>query len=49
MSDDGRVAIVAGAAGEVGRDRDVHPYTPGSWGPPEADALAGPDSWLLGP
>jgi glucose-6-phosphate 1-dehydrogenase len=27
----------------------VHPYPPGSWGPAEADALAGPDGWLLGP
>jgi hypothetical protein len=27
----------------------VHPYKPGSWGPAEADALAGPDGWLLGP
>jgi glucose-6-phosphate 1-dehydrogenase len=27
----------------------VRPYQPGSWGPLEADALAGPDGWLLGP
>jgi glucose-6-phosphate 1-dehydrogenase len=26
----------------------VHRYEPGSWGPPEAAALAGPDGWLLG-
>jgi glucose-6-phosphate 1-dehydrogenase len=26
----------------------VRPYPPGSWGPPEADALAGSDGWLLG-
>jgi glucose-6-phosphate 1-dehydrogenase len=25
----------------------VHPYRTGSWGPSEADALAGPDGWLL--
>jgi glucose-6-phosphate 1-dehydrogenase len=25
----------------------VHPYEPGSWGPSEAAALAGPDGWLL--
>ncbi|MGH8862558.1 MAG: glucose-6-phosphate dehydrogenase, partial [Jatrophihabitantaceae bacterium] len=24
------------------------PYAPGSWGPPDADALAEPDGWLLG-
>jgi glucose-6-phosphate 1-dehydrogenase len=26
----------------------IHPYEPGSWGPPEADRLAGPEGWLLG-
>jgi glucose-6-phosphate 1-dehydrogenase len=26
----------------------VHPYEPGSWGPSEAAALAGPGGWLLG-
>ena len=26
----------------------VHRYEPGSWGPSEAAALAGPDGWLLG-
>jgi glucose-6-phosphate 1-dehydrogenase len=31
------------------RRPDPHPYKPGSWGPPEADALAGPDGWLLEP
>jgi hypothetical protein len=25
----------------------VYTYKPGSWGPSEADALAGPDGWLL--
>jgi glucose-6-phosphate 1-dehydrogenase len=26
----------------------VHPYQPGSWGPAEANALAGPGGWLMG-
>src|SRR5207302_6967333 len=30
------------------RRPEVHPYEPGSWGPLEADALAGPGGWLLG-
>jgi glucose-6-phosphate 1-dehydrogenase len=29
------------------RPPQVHPYKPGSWGPTEADELAGPDGWLL--
>jgi glucose-6-phosphate 1-dehydrogenase len=28
--------------------RQVRPYEPGSWGPTEANALAGPGGWLLG-
>jgi glucose-6-phosphate 1-dehydrogenase len=28
---------------------EVHPYEPGSWGPAEADTLAGSGGWLLGP
>jgi glucose-6-phosphate 1-dehydrogenase len=30
------------------RPPQVHPYEPGSWGPTEANALAGPSGWLLG-
>jgi glucose-6-phosphate 1-dehydrogenase len=30
------------------RPPQVHPYEPGSWGPTEATALAGPGGWLLG-
>jgi glucose-6-phosphate 1-dehydrogenase len=30
------------------RPPQVHPYGPGSWGPAEANALAGPSGWLLG-
>jgi glucose-6-phosphate 1-dehydrogenase len=26
----------------------IRRYAPGSWGPPEADRLAGPEGWLLG-
>jgi glucose-6-phosphate 1-dehydrogenase len=29
------------------RPPQVHPYEPGSWGPAEAGALAGPEGWLL--
>jgi glucose-6-phosphate 1-dehydrogenase len=32
----------------LGPDRpDPEPYEPGSWGPARADALAGPDGWVL--
>lgn len=32
----------------LGPDRpDPEPYAPGSWGPVRADALAGPDGWVL--
>jgi len=35
--------------GPVLADRpEVQPYARGSWGPAAADALAGPDGWLLG-
>ena len=27
---------------------EVHPYTPGSWGPAAANALTGEHGWLLG-
>jgi glucose-6-phosphate 1-dehydrogenase len=30
------------------RPPQVHPYGAGSWGPPQASALAGPHGWLLG-
>jgi glucose-6-phosphate 1-dehydrogenase len=30
------------------RPPEVHPYQPGTWGPPQADLLADPEGWLLG-
>jgi glucose-6-phosphate 1-dehydrogenase len=45
---DGLVGAWAAFAPLQERPPQVRPYAPGSWGPPEADALAGPDGWLLG-
>jgi glucose-6-phosphate 1-dehydrogenase len=44
------LASVWEVAGDLLENRPVPvPYGQGSWGPPEADALAGPTGWLLGP
>ena len=44
---DGLAAAWAAFAPVQERPPTVHPYAPGSWGPREAAALAGPHGWLL--
>jgi glucose-6-phosphate 1-dehydrogenase len=45
---DGLAKACAALAPLPQRPPQVHPYEPGSWGPAEANALAGPSGWLLG-
>jgi glucose-6-phosphate 1-dehydrogenase len=46
-SSEGLAKAWAAFAPVLERPPHVHSYQPGSWGPSEADALAGPDGWLL--
>ncbi|RMI09178.1 glucose-6-phosphate dehydrogenase [Cellulomonas triticagri] len=47
-SPDGLRAAFAAFAPLLGPDRpEPEPYEPGTWGPARADALAGPDGWVL--
>jgi glucose-6-phosphate 1-dehydrogenase len=45
---DGLAAVWDTAAPLLDERPEVHPYKPGSWGPPAAARLAEPDGWLLG-
>jgi glucose-6-phosphate 1-dehydrogenase len=48
-SSDGLHSAWAAFAPLQERPPELHPYRPGSWGPAQADGLAGPEGWLLGP
>jgi glucose-6-phosphate 1-dehydrogenase len=46
-SSEGLAKAWAAFAPVLARPPHIHPYKPGSWGPSEADALAGRGGWLL--